>query len=396
MPDAADATPLRMLLVSGDAALHREAASAGAQLGAALEISPDLDAAIARLLGPDAIFSHVLAAASLVPADTDALAGMVDEVTSTPTRLLLLGAAEDRGPTEVAVPVPNAEGIIAGLRRTLATRLGDAVLTAEEVRASLQTGNLRMRFQPVVDAATFQPLALEALARLHHPVLGILRPHDFMPIAIVSGQEGILTGLAAERTLLDLRPLSGLGGLYFAFNTPLTMLLEPEAAARAAEMCVAAGLPPTQLVVEVLETLTTPDYGALARAVERWRRAGFNVTIDDAGPRLPHWRKMLDLPFTGVKLDGSLAADTPEAAKLAEEIIKLARQRQQYVIAEGVENHAAAQRLSSLGVHALQGFYFSRPLPARAVPLWLAAQDVGRRPGALPLDPAGDRSPDPV
>src|SRR5580698_186085 len=173
MPEGADAAPLRLLLVGGDAALRRQAADACTTLGATLETSPDLDAAIARLLAPDAIFSHVLAPASMAPAETDALAGMVDEVTPTPTRLLLLGAAEDRGPTEVAVPVANAAGIAEAVRGTRrAAQPADVELTAEELRASLESGNLRMRFQPVVDATTFQPLALEALARLHHPVLG--------------------------------------------------------------------------------------------------------------------------------------------------------------------------------------------------------------------------------
>jgi EAL domain-containing protein (putative c-di-GMP-specific phosphodiesterase class I) len=382
MPEIANAAPLRLLLVGGDAALHREAEAAAAMVGAALDHSPDLDAAIARLLGPNATFSHVLAPATMAPAETDALAGMVDEVTPSPTRLLLLGAAEDRGPTEVAVPVANAAGIVAAVRGTRRTAApAEVELTAEEVRISLENGNLRMRFQPVVDAATFQPLAMEALARLHHPELGILRPQDFMPIAIASGLEGELTGAAAQRTLRDLRPLSGLGGLYFAFNTPLTMLLLDGAPERAAEMCAEAGLPTSLLVVEVLETPTMPDYRELARAMDHWNGAGFNLTIDDAGPRLPHWRELMDLPFTGVKLDGILAEDTPEAARLAEEITRLARQRRQYVIAEGVENHSAAVRLRGLGAHALQGFYFSRPLPARAVPLWLAKQ---RAQSALP------------
>jgi EAL domain-containing protein (putative c-di-GMP-specific phosphodiesterase class I) len=389
MPDPADPAPLRLLLVGSDAALYREAAAAAFMLGAALDQSPDLDAAIARLLGPDAIFSHVLAPASMAPAETDALAGMADEVTPTLTRLLLLGAAEDRGPTEVAVPMANAAGIVAAVRGTRRTpKPADIELTAEQVKASLESGNLRMRFQPVVDATTFEPLAMEALARLHHPVLGILRPQDFMPIAIASGLEGELTGAAAERTLQDLRPLSGLSGLYFAFNTPLPILLLDGAAERAAELCGQAGLPTSLLVVEVLETLTMPDYRALAVAMEEWSAAGFHLTIDDAGPRLPHWRELMDMPFTGVKLDGILAEDTPEAVRLAAEITTLARQQRKYVIAEGVENQAAARRLRDLGVNALQGFYFSRPLPARAVPLWLASWK-GKEGQHSALDPLG-------
>ncbi len=401
MPEAAavTATALRLLLVSRDEELRHATELAAATLGATLEMLPDLDAAIPRLLQCDAIFSHVLAPAmpsqgANAAQEIDALAGMVDEVTTTPTRLLLLGAAEDRGPTEVAVPHPDAEGIIAALRHTLATPLPDAALTPEELRSSLHTGNLRMRFQPVVDAVTYRPIALEALARLHHPLLGILRPQDFMATAVASGQERTLTGIAAARTLLELRPLPGLGGLYFAINTPLTMLLHAPAAERAAEMCAVAGVPTRLIVVEALETLIMPDLREVAAALERWRLAGFNVTIDDAGPRLPHWRRLLDLPFTGVKLDGRLAVNTPEAIRTASEIVAQAHARSQYIVAEGVESKAAAVRLRDLGVNALQGFFFSRPLPARAVPVWLAAQRARvEGQGALPPGPPLRTSP---
>jgi EAL domain-containing protein (putative c-di-GMP-specific phosphodiesterase class I) len=366
-------SPIRLLLVTEDAAARYAATAAAQALGASLYITGDINEAIALLLRPVALFTHVLAPSTLSPADIDALAGMVDEVTPALTRLLLLNAEREHGPTELAVPTPDATGITAAIHRTTVVPMATKpALTAEELRLALHEGQLRMRFQPVVDAATHRPVGLEALARLHHRAYGILRPSDFLPVAVESNQERTLTGIAASRTLQELRPLPGLEGLRLALNVPISVLLQPYAAPRAAELCAVAGIGPDRMVIEVIETHELPDLVAVGRAVECWRDAGFDITIDDAGPPLPHWRQMLELPFSGVKLDASLAADTPQATALAADIAAAAHQRGLYVVAEGIEDAASAVRMASIGARALQGFYFSRPLPARAVPAWLA------------------------
>ena len=364
--------PPRLLLMSADQAQQHAASAASSTLGASLTLEPTLAGAITALLRRDTIFTHVLAPATLPESDIDTLAAMVDEVTPTLTRLLLLGGQTDHGPTEIAVPHPDAAGIAEAVRHTSRPfPPPPPPLTGEDVRHALHAGSLRMRFQPVVDAHTLQPLGLESLARLHHPTHGILRPADFMPAAVASGQERALTAIAAARALQELRPQPGLQGLRFAINTPLTTLLQAHAAARAGELCAVAGIHPSRVVMEAIETLDQPDLPALGRALELWRRAGFHITIDDAGPPLPHWRAMLDLPFSGIKLDASLAANTPPAIAMAADIISSARQKGLYVVAEGIESAESAARLRDMGAHALQGFHISRPLPARAVPIWL-------------------------
>ncbi len=105
--------------------------------------------------------------------------------------------------------------------------------------------------------------------------------------------------------------------------------------------------------------------------MKAWRAAGFGVAIDDAGPALPHWRDLLDLDFSTVKLDGRVGGD-PLQEKLAAEIAQAAKARGLFVIAEGIEDDAALTRMRNIGVDAVQGFLFSRPLPAMAVPIWLA------------------------
>jgi EAL domain-containing protein (putative c-di-GMP-specific phosphodiesterase class I) len=370
----------RLLLVTADAALQDEARAAAKRLGTPMDVLPTLEAALSWLLRPDQLCTHVLVPVSMDPQRIDALAGMVDEVTSRPTPLLLLGGTDTQGPSVL----PVDEGAFAAIEQTLREHRPFVPekmpeLTADELRDALHSGLLRMRFQPIVDAATFDPIGMEALARLHHPTLGILRPKDFMPQAIQSGQERTLTGIVAARAMLELRSLPGLPERNFSLNVPLTSLCHVYAVDRARELCAVAGASPDMIVIEVLETDTLPDLRELATTVERWRNAGFLVTIDDAGPRLPHWRALLDLPFTGLKLDSLLAADVAgmdEAARISD----AAKERGLFVTAEGIEDEAAMRRMRGLGVDAMQGFLFCRPLPARAVPIWLREWKAGLLP----------------
>jgi len=372
------ATPptARLLLVSDDPALTREARGAAHALGAQLDVQQDVQAALAWLLHADNLCTHLLAPAALPQADISALAAMVDELTNLPTPLLLLGASAGQGPNVLPVEASVADAIAHTLRdfQPFVPQVFPD-LTAATLRAALEAGQLQMRFQPVLRADTLAPAGLEMLARLHHPQLGILRPKDFLPQAIASGQERALTGLVAARSLLDLQPILGQLGQAFegavALNVPISAFCNPQAPERAATLCAITGLPTARLVMELLETPELPDLHEVGMALDRWMTAGFHVTLDDAGPPLPHWRRMLELPFSGIKLDASLAADTAEAHDEASAITEAAHRLGLYIVAEGIQDEAALARARALGVQAVQGFLFSRPLPAAAVPVWL-------------------------
>jgi EAL domain-containing protein (putative c-di-GMP-specific phosphodiesterase class I) len=370
----------RLLLVSADPELVDAAGTAARHLFAWLEVMPTLDSALAWLLHPSPTSTHVLAPADLPPGDIDALAGMVDEVTGGRARLFLLGRKRHPGPLD-----GEERGITlidpcdaAGIERVLTQHPPAGLparpdLSVADLRAALHDGRLRVRFQPVLHVRTLRLLGVEALSRLHHPTLGVLRPSQFMPQAIASGQERALSSMAAARAVIDLRGQAFMQGRYIAFNVPLPTFLNEVGPSRALEICAIAALPAERVVIELVETRQSPDLHCVGDAVERWREAGFNATIDDAGPGLPHWRDMLELPFNGVKLDGSLALPSESAIRQAEEIVAVAKGRGKFVVAEGIEDAAAAERMRSMGVDALQGFFFCRPVPARALRIWSEA-----------------------
>jgi EAL domain-containing protein (putative c-di-GMP-specific phosphodiesterase class I) len=209
---------------------------------------------------------------------------------------------------------------------------------------------------------------------VHHKLRGILHPRDFIPLAVASGQERVLTNIAAARSFLELR--SGLlsPGMYMTLNLPMITVLHEPAALRGLELCQVAGITPERIVLEVLENSTAPDVAILGRAMDGWRDAGFRMAIDDAGPNLPHWRTLIDLPFDFLKLDGAMVAD-PAAHDQVERIVTAAKRRGLTVVAEGIEDESCLARMRALGVDAVQGFLFSRPLPSLAVPVWLRQWD---------------------
>ncbi len=357
---------MSLLLVGADPVWQASVEAVAKARGALLDVKSDVKQALDWMLRPKRVHTHVLAVAPLEPFETDALAGMLDEVTLQPTRLLLLGS--DMGHGNMVQPVFTPALLDEALRLPWRTGVsGGAPLVAADLAESLHNGNLRMRFQPIVRADTLEPMGVEALARLHHPARGILHPRQFIPLAVASHQERVLTAIATARTVLEIMHAPRVQSLTVTLNVPLLTLMNLPAVDRARELCAVAGMTPEQIMIEVVETPYKPDLRVLARALESWMAAGFRVAIDDAGPALPHWRDMLDLPFSALKLDGAIACDTPQS----EAIIEAAKRAGLFVVAEGIENEATADRMRRLGVDALQGFLFSRPLPAIAVPLWM-------------------------
>ncbi len=357
---------MSLLLVGDDPVWLAAARDAAAARGALLDARATVNQALASMFQPERVHTHVLAIAPLTPFETDALAGMLDEVTLQPIRLLLLGS--DVGHGNMVQPVFSPAGLEAALSRPWRTSpAGLPPLAAADLAHSLHHGNLRMRFQPIVSAATLAPIGVEALARLHHPQRGILHPSAFIPLAVASHQERVLTAIATARTVLELAHAPQLRALSVTLNVPLPTLFNLSAVERARELCAVAGMTPEHIMIEAVETPEKPDFSLLGRSLERWMAAGFRVAIDDAGPALPHWRDMLDLPFNALKLDGAIAGD----ASLCAEIVEAAKRAGLYVVAEGVEDAVTSDRMRGLGVDALQGFLYARPLPVMAVPLWM-------------------------
>jgi EAL domain-containing protein (putative c-di-GMP-specific phosphodiesterase class I) len=258
-----------------------------------------------------------------------------------------------------------------------------------EIQTALAGAMVETRYQPVVRLADRVPVSFEALVRINHPSRGTLLPETFVPQIEDAGLAGQLTDLVVACAFADMTgaalappalppelPPAGppLGGLSVSLNFPLDVLVGTTALARLESRRQAAGIPAGQVVIELTESQPVGDLEALRGAVEHLRCTGYQIVIDDVSPEVAGLDQLLDLPFTGIKLDQHLVhqlASVPAAVAEVERVIRIARLRALTVVAEGVETAELWHQLTELGADQAQGFLISHALPAAVVPAWL-------------------------
>jgi len=247
-------------------------------------------------------------------------------------------------------------------------------LTVEELREALYGARIQTRYQPIVSMTDSRPIGLEVLARLEHPVRGILQPDLFVPQIEEAGLAWPLTEAVVRRSFEDW----GHGklqafGFTMALNFPLDVLLIPEALTWLEARRKEAEIPANRLVIELTESRPVTEITRLRHAIATLREIGYGLAIDDVGPEIRDHRALLDLQFTALKLDKDLVRESPDstvAANFLTKTIEAARAANLTIVAEGVEDAQIWERMKALGVDQAQGFLVARPLPAAAVPLW--------------------------
>lgn len=373
------ATPIRVVLVCHDqrwvAAVREAVAAAG---GVVETVSPD--AAVARLASATPDVTHML----VDPAAADGLAGVLSALTydtaSAGTAFLVLGLRHKPLPGARVIAAPDRAGIIAALSAARAPPPPTPpVLPMADLVRLVHDGLIETRYQPIARMADGVITSAEVLARLNHPQHGALPPNWFIPRFEETGLAFGLTNLVSTRAFDDWA-FPGFPRIAIAVNYPLNVLSHPGVAAALDEQRAARGLTAADVVIELTESRPVEDFAALSRSLEHLRAVGYRISIDDAGPAVKNLDRLLTLPFTGLKLDKSIVdrigTRHPDAAT-APAIIARAQKLGLNVVAEGVETQAGWDRLRALGVAEAQGFFIARPLPAAAVPVWLAAWDAG-------------------
>ncbi len=236
---------------------------------------------------------------------------------------------------------------------------------------------IEAHYQPILSMADGTPFALEALARLNHPKLGILSPDRFVPQMEDAGLAARLTELVSHQAFADMTGAALIGhGLRVTINFPLDVLLAPTALDRLEEQRIAAGIAADLVVIELTESRPVDEFKVLRRSLEWLRARGYRVAIDDVGPSVPQLGPLLDLPFTALKLDMELVRHVetnPDIACFLQNTVDLAHAHGMSVIAEGVETIGIWRRMKTMGIRAAQGYLVARPMSVALVPDWLAA-----------------------
>jgi diguanylate cyclase len=270
---------------------------------------------------------------------------------------------------DVAVYVAKAAG--KDSIRTYRPDLATDVPLAADLAAAIEDGQVTVAYQPVVSPHTGAVLGVEALARWTHPARGPIPPSTFIPLAEQAGRLRDLTAVVLDTALATAarwRHHPHLADVPVSVNFCPNALHDPELVRWLCAAVARHDLPPAALVVEITETAPV-DLAHAAPAVAALRAAGFGVAIDDFGAGNTSMAYLHQLPASIVKIDRALVA-TPGALRaggLLATIVSVCHSLGRLTVAEGAETGEQATALRELGSDAIQGYFYSRPLPEDAL-----------------------------
>jgi diguanylate cyclase (GGDEF)-like protein len=269
---------------------------------------------------------------------------------------------------------------------TMEVAISDRLKLENDLRRALERDEITVFYQPVIHTGSGKIAGVEALVRWMHPEHGIVSPADFIPIAeetgliLPLGERVLRTACVQARAWLD----SGLADFHVAVNLSAKQLEQPDLRAIILSALHDSGLPASALVLEITESVLMQRAKESIGILHDLRSLGIGLSIDDFGTGYSSLSYLKHLPANTLKIDRSFIQDIPDdkdAVAIVTGIMALAHSLRMKVVAEGVETPAQQQTLARLNCDHLQGFLFSKPLPAEVIETQLLAPKRAKRLG---------------
>lgn len=270
------------------------------------------------------------------------------------------------------------------LRFTPALRRDDprTLLLLNDLRDAIPQGQLWLQYQPKVRLRDMRVIGVEALLRWQHPVKGLVPPGDFIPLIERTDLMGEVTRHVLDLALRQCAAWQREGmGLTVAVNLSMCSLLDVALPADVGTRLARAKVSPRRLALEITESAAMLDPRTSLDTLRALSASGVHLSIDDYGTGHSSLAYLQEMPVEELKLDksfiGKLVRHDASAA-IVGSTIRLARRLGMYVVAEGVEDAGTAAALRRMNCFAAQGYWFSPPVDAGALPDVIA--EIERRP----------------
>jgi diguanylate cyclase len=254
---------------------------------------------------------------------------------------------------------------------------------SEPLRHAVAKNQLVLYYQPQIDLRNGRGhvTGVEALVRWTHPEHGLIMPNQFIGLA---EQQGLIDGithwtLAAAFTQRQLWQDIGLD-LTVSVNLSMRSLLDPRLPASVDMLLQRSGLSPQTIVLEVTESALMVDKERTLASLKKIAALGVRISVDDFGTGYSSLEYLRRMPVSEVKIDQSFVREAhgvDQDRAIVESVIALGHRLGLTVVAEGVEDHRTLSLLQNMGCDSVQGFYFSKPLPAPEFKQWLDVSTWG-------------------
>jgi EAL domain-containing protein (putative c-di-GMP-specific phosphodiesterase class I)/CHASE2 domain-containing sensor protein len=244
---------------------------------------------------------------------------------------------------------------------------------------AMKTGEIYLAYQPQFELETGKMFGAEALARWDDPERGEIPPSYFIEQCEQVGRMQALTKKVFEVGLgaVSETPFAGID-FNLSMNVSATMLNDFEVVRLLEESLAASRMVPKNVTIEMTETARIADLQTAALVMSQLKQLGVRLSADDFGVGAASFEPFLQLPFDELKIDRlfvSRIESDRKARKIVENLVKLGRDLDILVLAEGVEDQATFEVLRSLGCPAAQGYKLGRPTSLESVyHAWLAAR----------------------
>ena len=220
-------------------------------------------------------------------------------------------------------------------------------------------------YQPYF-SLTDEDIGVEALIRWNHPEKGILAPGAFLPLAEKTGFILKLEKWVLEKAINDARQANDKlkTALHLSINISATHLNEPNFPKLVDKLLLKHNFPPDQLTLEITERILVEPKSVTT--LKTLKRKGIRISIDDFGTAYSALHYLKSLPVDELKIDRSFISDITSDRinkNIVEVIIRLGKDLNLTVVAEGVETKEQLELLREMNCSQVQGFYFSKPLP---------------------------------
>ena len=261
--------------------------------------------------------------------------------------------------------------VVADLQTKLAAMLHQSSeLDTDDLRRGIANNEFVPYYQPKASLVQSGWIidGVEALARWQHPRLGLVMPHEFIPLAEQTGLIGDLTNVMLNAALRQVRAWREQGlRLTCAVNLPPSLVTDLSFPDRVAALLAENEVDGSQLVLEITETATIQNPTTTMAILTRLRVKRVGLSLDDFGTGYSSLTQLYQMPFNEMKIDKSLVMNVPhsrEANTMVGSLIELGHNLGLKICAEGVENRAALDMLAIMGCDRCQGYFISRAVPA--------------------------------
>jgi EAL domain-containing protein (putative c-di-GMP-specific phosphodiesterase class I) len=259
----------------------------------------------------------------------------------------------------------NVQYFTSAMNTAASERLG----LENDLHQALRNNELHLHYQPQVRSRDGRIFGVEALARWRHPVHGDIPPLKFIPIAEESGLIEALGGWVLEAACRQLSAwrAEGIEDLRMAVNLSAQQLRSPDLVQAVDALLKRHGLKGSDLELEITESVAMENPERAIDQLQALRDLGIQLAIDDFGTGYSSLAYLKRLPIHVLKLDRTFVRDIetdPSDAEISAATLALAHNLGLKVIAEGVETEAQRDYLIQHQCDFMQGFLFSKPLPA--------------------------------